>query len=62
MSGHIDIRTLSDYFLSRLTSEEETAVQEHLSVCPECRARLEAMRRLREARKAAPVAKADAGV
>ena len=47
MSGHIDIRTLSDYFLNRLTSEEETAVQEHLSVCPECRARLEAMRRLR---------------
>ena len=30
MSGHIDIRTLSDYFLNRLTSEEETAVQEHL--------------------------------
>ena len=29
MSGHIDIRTLSDYFLNRLTSEEETAVQEH---------------------------------
>ena len=47
MSGHIDIRTLSDYFLNRLTSEEETVVQEHLSVCPECRARLEAMRRLR---------------
>lgn len=47
MSGHIDIRTLSDYFLNRLTSEEETAVQEHLSVCPECRARLEALRRLR---------------
>lgn len=46
MSGHIDIRTLSDYFLNRLTSEEETVVQEHLSVCPECRARLEAMRRL----------------
>ncbi|CCY35624.1 putative uncharacterized protein [Alistipes sp. CAG:831] len=46
MSGHIDIRTLSDYFLNRLTSEEETAVQEHLSVCAECRARLEAMRRL----------------
>lgn len=47
MNGHIDIRTLSDYFLNRLSREEETAVQEHLSGCPECRDRLEAMRRLR---------------
>lgn len=48
MNRHIDIRTISDYFLNRLSVEDETAVQEHLSVCPECRARLEAMRRLRK--------------
>jgi len=48
MNGHIDIRTLSDYFLNRLSREEETAVQEHLSGCPECRDRLEAMRRFFE--------------
>lgn len=48
MNKHIDIRTLSDYFLNRLGNEEETAVQEHLSSCPECRKKLEAMRRLRE--------------
>lgn len=48
MNTHINIRTLSDYFLNRLNCEEETAVQEHLSSCPECRGKLEAMRRLRD--------------
>lgn len=48
MNGHIDIKTLSEYFLNRLTREEETQVQEHLSSCPECRKHLEAMRRLHQ--------------
>lgn len=48
MNTHIDIKTLSDYFLNRLGGEDETAVQEHLSSCPECRKKLEAMRRLRK--------------
>lgn len=48
MNRHIDIKTLSDYFLNRLTPEEETAVQEHLSQCPECSEKLAAMRRLRD--------------
>lgn len=48
MNGHIDIKTLSGYFLNRLSPEEETAVQEHLHKCPECSARLEAMRKLRQ--------------
>lgn len=47
MNGHIDIQTLSKYFLNLLSHEEETKVQEHLRDCPECAARLEAMRRLR---------------
>lgn len=46
MNGHIDIKTLSEYFLNKLTRDEETLVQEHISSCPECRKRLEAMRRL----------------
>ena len=48
MNGHIDIRTLTDYFLNRLSPEEETRVQEHLSSCPECAWKLEGMRRLRQ--------------
>lgn len=48
MNTHINIKTLSDYFLNRLSCEEETAVQEHLSSCPECRKKLEDMRRLRD--------------
>lgn len=47
MNGHLDIKTLSGYFLNMLPPEEETAVQEHLSHCNECSARLEAMRKLR---------------
>ena len=48
MNGHIDIRTLTDYLLNRLSPEEETRVQEHLSSCPECAGKLEGMRRLRQ--------------
>lgn len=48
MNGHIDIRTLSRYFLNMLSPEEETAVQEHLHICRECSAKLEAMRKLRD--------------
>lgn len=48
MNRHIDIKTLEDYFLNRLSPEEETEVQEHLSSCPECSSRLDAMRRLRD--------------
>lgn len=48
MKGHIDIGTLSNYFLNRLASDKETEVQEHLSSCPECKARLDAIRRLRD--------------
>lgn len=48
MKGHIDIQTLSRYFLNLLPPKEETEVQEHLHECPECAARLEAMRKLRD--------------
>lgn len=48
MKGHIDIDTLSKYFLNMLSPEEETKVQEHLRVCPECSAILKAMRSLRK--------------
>ncbi|HIZ85777.1 MAG TPA: zf-HC2 domain-containing protein [Candidatus Coprenecus stercoravium] len=47
MSRHIDIETLSKYFLNQLSREEETAVQEHLRSCPECAGKLASMRRLR---------------
>lgn len=48
MNRHIDIETLSRYFLNQLSSDEETAIQEHLSHCHECADRLDAMRKLRE--------------
>lgn len=48
MNCHTDIKTLSEYFLNKLTREEETQVQEHIASCPECRKRLEAMRRLHQ--------------
>ncbi len=48
LKGHLDIKTLSDYFLNRLSPQEETEVQEHLSSCPECASALNAMRRLKE--------------
>lgn len=48
MNCHTDIKTLSEYFLNKLTREEETQVQEHIATCPECRKRLEAMRRLHQ--------------
>ncbi|HIZ86908.1 MAG TPA: hypothetical protein IAC03_01955 [Candidatus Coprenecus pullistercoris] len=48
-TDHIDTDTLAKYFLNCLPREEETAVQEHLCSCPECSARLEALRKLRGA-------------
>lgn len=43
---HLDTNRLIAYFLNKLNQDEETAVQEHLHACPECRKNLEALRSL----------------
>lgn len=46
---HVDMNTLTDYLLDRLSLEEEAAVQEHLCECPECGKKVKDIRNLRKA-------------
>lgn len=41
---HLDSDQLSAYFLNKLSFDEETAVQEHLRLCHECRKKLDNLR------------------
>lgn len=46
---HLNLDRLTAYFLNRMTSEEETSVQEHLRQCPECSRKLSELRALYDA-------------
>lgn len=46
---HLNIKTIERYLLNLMSYDEETAVQEHLNSCPECRKKIEGMRKLRSA-------------
>lgn len=46
MSKHIDINDISRYVSNKMSPEEETSVQEHISGCEECSKKLKDFRTL----------------
>ncbi|MDR1681108.1 MAG: zf-HC2 domain-containing protein [Prevotellaceae bacterium] len=48
-SNHPEREQIRDYLMNRMNDEQEAVFQAHLLSCPDCRAQLDAIRRLAEA-------------